>query len=226
MGGNVTGMVDTRLNKRSRGQGRTQDFPRLLGGRLCLLFANTVEAPISASPLDFLGNYPDLARWGWHAGVLEEAELERLTEAAARDPGGAAAVFRRALGLRDAVDRLFRAVARSTTPDERDLALVWREYAAAVANGWLLPADDGFAWSWEGAPVDLGRPLWPVARSAVELLTGGDLRRVKECPGAGDCGWLFYDTSRNGARRWCSMEGCGSRVKMRRHYARQRGGTS
>ncbi|MGH3132366.1 MAG: CGNR zinc finger domain-containing protein [Gaiellaceae bacterium] len=46
--------------------------------------------------------------------------------------------------------------------------------------------------------------------------------RVKECPGAGDCGWLFYDTSRNGTRRWCSMEGCGSRVKMRRQYARRR----
>ena len=66
---------------------------------------------------------------------------------------------------------------------------------------------------WDGTPVVLGRSLWPVARS------------VKECPGAGDCGWLFYDTSRNGARRWCSMEGCGSGVKMRRHYARQRGGT-
>jgi predicted RNA-binding Zn ribbon-like protein len=62
-----------------------------------------------------------------------------------------------------------------------------------------------------------------VARSAVELHTDGDQRRVRECPGAGDCGWLFYDTSRNGSRRWCSMEGCGSRVKMRRHYARHRG---
>jgi predicted RNA-binding Zn ribbon-like protein len=226
MGGNVAGMADTRPNKRSRGQGRTQDFPRLLGGRLCLQFANTVEAPAGPSPLDFLGSYSDLARWGWHAGVLEDADVEWLTAAAARDPEGAAAVFRRALALRDAVDRLFRTVARAGTPDEGDLGLVWREHAAAVAHGRLLPDGDGYAWSWEGTPADLGRPLWPVARSAVELLCDGDLRRVKECPGAGDCGWLFYDTSRNGARRWCSMEGCGSRVKMRRHYARQRAGTA
>ena len=219
-------MAATRVNKRSRGQGRTQDFPRLLGGRLCLLFANTVEAPASASPLDFLGSYSDLARWGWHAGVLEQTEAEWLAAAAERDPQDSAAALRRALALRDAVDRLFRAVARSGTPDEHDLALVWREHAAAVAHGRLLPAGDGYAWSWEGTPVDLGRPLWPVARSAVELLTGGDLRRVRECPGAGDCGWLFHDTSRNGARRWCSMEGCGSRVKMRRHYARQREGNT
>jgi predicted RNA-binding Zn ribbon-like protein len=99
---------------------------------------------------------------------------------------------------------------------------VREEYAVAVAHTELLPGSDAYAWSWEGAPDDFGRPLWPVARSAVELLTEGDLRRVKECPGAGDCGWLFYDTSRNGARRWCSMEGCGSRAKMRRHYARHR----
>jgi predicted RNA-binding Zn ribbon-like protein len=215
-------MTETRLNKRTRGQGRTQDFPRLLGGPACLLFANTVEAPISDHPLEFLGSYADLASWGWHAGLLEEADTVRLRAAAEGDPNEAAAAFGRAMALRDAVDRLFRAVARSATPDERDLALVREEYAAAVAHARLLPDGDAYTWSWEGTPDDLGRPLWPVARSAFELLTDGDLRRVRECPGAGDCGWLFYDTSRNGARRWCSMEGCGSRVKMRRHYARRR----
>jgi predicted RNA-binding Zn ribbon-like protein len=49
------------------------------------------------------------------------------------------------------------------------------------------------------------------AASAVDLLSVGELSRVKECPGPGDCGWLFYDTSRNGTRRWRSMDGCGSR---------------
>jgi len=35
-----------------------------------------------------------------------------------------------------------------------------------------------------------------------------DIRRLlvqvaeRWCPGADDCGWLFYDTSRNGTRRW------------------------
>jgi predicted RNA-binding Zn ribbon-like protein len=184
-------MTETRPNKRTRGQGRTQDFPRLLGGPACLLFANTVEAPVSDHPLEFLGSYADLISWGWHAGLLEAAETERLRAAAAGDPKGAAATFHRAMALRDAIDRLFRAVARSATPEDRDHALVREEYAAAVAHARLPPDGDAYAWSWEGTPDDLGRPLWPVARSAVELLTGGDLRRVKGCPGAGDCGWLF-----------------------------------
>jgi predicted RNA-binding Zn ribbon-like protein len=56
----------------------------------------------------------------------------------------------------------------------------------------------------------------------VTLLVEGDLARVKACPGpANDCGWLFYDTSKNASRRWCSMEGCGSVAKMRHYRARR-----
>ena len=83
-------------------------------------------------------------------------------------------------------------------------------------------SDDQFAWGWTDVDA-LDRPLWDVARSAIDVLTQDDLKRVKECPGADDCGWLFYDTSKNASRRWCSMEGCGSRVKMRHQYARKRG---
>ena len=166
--------------------------------------------------------YTELARWGWHAGALQEAELDQLTAAAEREPEAAAAVFQRAVALRAAVTGC--SVPR---PCDRPASAISRACGGvreAVAHARLAPTGDGYDWSWK-EPDDLGRPLWPVARSAVELLTDGDLRRVKECPGADDCGWLFYDTSRNGARRWCSMEGCGSRVKMRRHYARHRAGS-
>ena len=55
--------------------------------------------------------------------------------------------------------------------------------------------------------------------SARELLTTDRLRRVRQCP-AHDCGWLFLDTSKNGSRRWCRMDGCGAKAKMRRYRAR------
>lgn len=64
-------------------------------------------------------------------------------------------------------------------------------------------------------------PLWPVARSAGDLLVEGDPRRVRVCAGERR-GWLFLDTSKSGSRRWCSMEGCGNRAKARQHYARTR----
>jgi predicted RNA-binding Zn ribbon-like protein len=65
--------------------------------------------------------------------------------------------------------------------------------------------------------------LWPVARSAAELLTSERAGRVRECASE-TCSWLFLDGSRNGRRKWCDMASCGNRAKARRYYARHRTG--
>ena len=91
-----------------------------------------------------------------------------------------------------------------------------------MSGATLVPADERFTWEWRPDEQRLDQLLWPVARSAVELLTTGDPRRIKVCENPYGCGWLFYDGSKNGSRRWCSMEGCGSQVKMRRQYAKRR----
>jgi predicted RNA-binding Zn ribbon-like protein len=44
--------------------------------------------------------------------------------------------------------------------------------------------------------------------------------RMKACPGR-DCGWTFYDYSRNQSARWCSMKVCGEREKARAYYRRR-----
>ena len=56
-----------------------------------------------------------------------------------------------------------------------------------------------------------------VADAAYRLLTGPALARLKRCVA---CPWLFLDRSRNGSRRWCSMEHCGNRAKVRAHRER------
>jgi predicted RNA-binding Zn ribbon-like protein len=62
--------------------------------------------------------------------------------------------------------------------------------------------------------------LATIAASAVELLGGDDADRVRRC--AGERCWLLYlDTSPAGRRRWCSMERCGNRAKVRSHRARR-----
>ena len=62
--------------------------------------------------------------------------------------------------------------------------------------------------------------LAPVARSAAWLLEHGDPTLVRRCGGSG-CVLLFYDTTKNHSRRWCSMEGCGSRAKAGAYYRRR-----
>ena len=79
------------------------------------------------------------------------------------------------------------------------------------------------------APADLppdermaaarARILGAISRSASDLLTSGELDRVKVCD-AHDCGWFFVDVSRNKSRRWCDMAGCGNRDKARRYRER------
>ncbi|MFD5948791.1 CGNR zinc finger domain-containing protein [Streptomyces collinus] len=72
--------------------------------------------------------------------------------------------------------------------------------------------------SW--APGATGTQLLAtVARDAIDLFTGPFADRIREC-GAHDCHLLFVDTSRPGRRRWCAMEHCGNREKVRAHRAR------
>ena len=51
-------------------------------------------------------------------------------------------------------------------------------------------------------------------------IADGTFHRLKACP-ARDCGWAFYDLSKNRSARWCSMAVCGSREKVRAHRARR-----
>jgi predicted RNA-binding Zn ribbon-like protein len=72
------------------------------------------------------------------------------------------------------------------------------------------------------APATARQALSTLARDAIDLFTGPLVARIREC-GAVNCALLFVDTSRPGARRWCSMERCGNRAKVRAHRRRTRG---
>jgi predicted RNA-binding Zn ribbon-like protein len=74
-----------------------------------------------------------------------------------------------------------------------------------------------------GAACGLDRAIGRVLGIAARAMIDGSWSRLKVCPGE-DCGWAFYDHSRNQSGRWCSMSVCGGRVKARAHYRRTRGG--
>jgi predicted RNA-binding Zn ribbon-like protein len=194
--------------------------PRLLGERLCLDFANTVDPRHGDHPREFLTDFEDLARWARHTGALPARDAHALLEEAERHPGKGRAAFRSARELRELLYRTFSSLAAGSAPDRSDVEELARVHGGALTHARLVPSESGWRWGWDEDLGRLDRPLWPVARDAAELLTTGRLERIRECPGPDGCGWLFYDTSRNGRRRWCSMEVCGNRAKGRRHYDR------
>lgn len=200
---------------------RTVDSLRLLGGALALDFANIVNWRLTTQPEELIDRYANLVWWGQYVGVLSEPVVASLLESATYRLAEAKTVIRGACDLREAIVRVFSAVAHGECPSNADLEILRSAYFEALRHARLQPLAHGFELVWE-ENTSLDRMLWPVARSAFELLTGGELDRIKQCPGPNDCGWLFVDRSKNNSRRWCSMEGCGSRVKMRRQYARRK----
>lgn len=59
-----------------------------------------------------------------------------------------------------------------------------------------------------------------VAAAVAEALVAGTWTRLKACEAA-DCHWAYYDRSPAGRGRWCSMQVCGARAKMRRYRAKE-----
>lgn len=71
---------------------------------------------------------------------------------------------------------------------------------------------------------ELDDPAWLAAWLAADdylRLLGTAPDRIRACANEA-CILHFYDVSKNGTRRWCSMSGCGNRAKASRHYARTR----
>ena len=193
----------------------------LVGGAPCLNFANTSSGRGTPLRQEHLRSFDLLLAWSEHAGLTARALRQRLSRLAARQPRAAARVLRRALALREAIHATGAALANAAPPPAPALAVLNRELAAAMAQARLRPADGGFAWDWAAAPAALERVLWPLARSAADLLVAPLHARVKQCPGHG-CGWIFLDLTKNGSRRWCEMEVCGTRHKIRRYRDRRR----
>jgi len=183
---------------------------RLVGGALCLDFANSVdwdgEDYERPSHTDVLREPADLALWGARLGVCDSSAA-----ATGRD-------LKAARDLRGTIHRIFSAIAGGGRPDQHSLDALVRSYRDGTAAATLTTADR--LWRLECPADDPRQVRFAVAADALDLLRDPErLGRVRRCPG-GNCGWLFLDAT--GRRRWCSMEVCGSRAKMRALYERKK----
>ena len=193
---------------------------KLVGGALCLDFVNTLGAATSDQPTEYLATYAALVGWSEHAGLLTHADATHLIAQATQRPADGRTALQDAQRLRVVLHRVFVAVAQGTQPPTEELALLSTRLATAAGQTRVMPTSAGYAWTWADDPDALDRMLWPIVRSAAELLVTGDLTRVRVCSGE-RCGWVFLDTSKNRSRRWCDMQDCGNVAKVRRFRTRQ-----
>ena len=199
---------------------RDAEIHHLIGGILCLDFANTLYGHTDAIH-EYLFDYRDLVLWSRHVGILTPQKAGKFLAKWKQVPAESEVVFHQAIQLREALFRIFAGLAHGEPLQENDVSQLNQFWLESQAHSRLVQTETGFALDWEeGSAFD--SLLWPITRSAVELLTSDELKYVKQC---GRCDWLFVDCSRNHKRRWCSMSACGNRVKMARRYAREKQGT-
>lgn len=193
--------------------------PRLA---LCLDFANTL-AWRGSTPDESLHDLADVAQWCAASGAMLTGSGEAVTAWARANPARAARIFNEAIAVRETIYRIFHAIAAGAKPAVDDLAALNRALVRTPGRVELARAGAGFGWRIETMRPTAAGLLAAVLWSAGDLLTGPQLGRVRECAN-GRCLWLFVDDSKNGTRRWCSMQSCGNRAKAHRHYLRQKSG--
>ena len=188
----------------------------VVGGNLALDFANTVDDPAGPAHFDHIQDMPRLLTWARNTEVPSELQHDELAALARDRPTVAAAGLRRAHLLRRTVQSVFGAIADDQPIPEQPWRDLRRSIAESIGHAGLTTDHDHVRLVWDGASLDA--LTWPVAYAAHELLTSGQLGRVKRCAA---CPWLYVDQSKNSSRRWCTMDDCGKSEKMRRYVARR-----
>lgn len=128
------------------------------------------------------------------------------------------AEHRALVGLREAV----RQVLIAHTSRQPDPEAAGQLTTALMPSRLILVADPAGGASLRCADQDpFTQVIGAVAIAIAEAVLAGTWDRLKCCPGE-HCTWAFYDRSASGRSRWCSMQLCGARAKMRAYRGRRR----
>lgn len=172
-----------------------------IAGDPALDFLNT-EIVRDGAPADLLGDSAALERW------LQDAQLGRVRVAPSALLG--------AKRLRSAFRDVAGALADGEPPKRSAIRLLDEELRRG--RGSLVLRGNGRTFEVQFEPKDEDARFL-LARAAATFLASADPARIRRCGGT-NCILFFYDTTKSATRRWCSMAGCGNRMKAALHYQR------
>jgi predicted RNA-binding Zn ribbon-like protein len=196
------------------------DDLRLDGGTLCLDYVNTIPDRFDGTDRDLVPTVNDLVYWARKVELLDNTEASALEKAAASNERKTKEFFGEAIQLRSLIYSLFHPISQQQRLKNADLDQ-FNKFVTKYFPYLQLTLDrDGFSERWRFDTNDFYSITAPIVKSAYELLLSDRLHRVKQCP---NCGWLFLDATKNGKRRWCSMQDCGNSVKALEYYYRKKG---
>ena len=189
------------------------------GNNVALDFVNTVEYRDTPKAYEWITTYIDALGWAERVGILSPEITEQLI--ARGYEKDSSDWYNQIIEHRRILHQVFSSVIKQekdkpTVMDDFNVILrATRKRAVFEMNG------SGFSWRFPDVKEDPIGFLQPVVNSAADFLIESDMKRLKRCSDP-ECGWLFYDTSKNKSRRWCSMKGCGNRAKVNKFYRNHR----
>ena len=209
------------MSAASKDAGDWVDGFLFVGNRPILDFLNT-RPVLAESPTELLPEVAALERWLIAAGIVNSAKAKRLVRAWRDSPK--ATMFLKDLiefreRLRNAVLRLEGGLA-STDEFIQEVNRGLREHSPAT----LLRKQEGRMV--RERLLDLERPtdLWTfIFEDTADLLSEPEIDRIRKCEA---CVVHFFDTSKKGSRRWCSMNICGNKRKVAAYQRKRREGES
>jgi predicted RNA-binding Zn ribbon-like protein len=190
-----------------------------VGERLWLDFVNS---ELSARSSDALYDFESLLQWLEAAAILDGERSGGIRRRAVQQPAGAAASLIDARRVRTSLRSLAERGQVSDRIRMDALAEINRVLGRSAGTRRVdLRTDGTFGRSFVPVGDAFAGLVIPVVESAADALIAGELARVRRCADA-RCLRVFYDTTKNGRRRWCDMSTCGNRAKAARHREKVR----
>ena len=180
------------------------------------LWLDFVNSESGLHRLDALRDFETMTRWMEAAEVLDNERIGHLRRRAIQQPAGASAALLDARRVRSALRALAERGAMTPSAREEGVAEINRVLGRSAGTRRVelrrdgtcvrtfIPVGDAFAGL-----------VMAIVESAADALVFGELTRVRRCASA-KCARVFYDSSKNGRRRWCDMMTCGNRAKAQR----------
>jgi predicted RNA-binding Zn ribbon-like protein len=199
---------------------RTIETLELDGEALCLNFINSVRNRFENPLYEFIVTPEDWLLWNHRAQLFDKAVEQKLKKYILENQKKAICELKRIIKIRELLYRIFRVIAQKERPLEEDIRIFNKELSFTFSHLSIEineRLESNLIWSYEQS--DLMWALFPVVKSAYELLISDSLGRIKECS---NCGWLYLDKSKNNSRIWCNMKTCGNSVKIKKYYEKKK----
>ena len=188
-----------------------------VGNKPILDFLNT-KPVLAGGPTELLADPRALERWLIASGMVTSPKAKAVMRGW-RQSREAAAFLGQLIAFRERLREAVVRIENGSSPTDAFLAEV-NSLLLQYPRHTSLHKRDGKVIRETLFEPSKPTDLWePIIDATADLLTEAESSRIRKCE---SCVVHFFDTSKKGSRRWCSMNICGNRLKVAAYQRRKR----